>query len=469
MRAQCLALAALTLIPVASRGALRPAPLTRAPSTGEVRLPPIRHATLDNGLRIVLMAHHRAPVLELIAVAAGGSSQDPPGKAGTASLTAELLRRGTTMRDAVQLADEIDSLGGSLDGAGGPDSVRVAVSGLAKDADRWLDLLADVVRNPTFPADELDRERRLRLDALRALPEDPAALAERAATRVVFNGHPYGILETEASLNAITRDDLAAYHRAYIAPQNLAIVAVGDFSTDAMLAKLRDRFADWPRGAAPRAAAPPVPEGRRRIVIVDKPDAEQTHLRFVRPGIARTSARLPAARVASAALGGGFTSRLVQEVRVRRSLTYGVWSAVQPRRTSGDVEIGTFTKVPTARQTADVVAATAARAARSGLTAAELRKVQGYLTGLFAIEAQTPAALAARLADAATHGLPDAEVIRYIAHVRSVTLTEANRAARDLFNPRGMSLVFVGPAEKLRGQVAGLGKVEDWSVEDVLH
>lgn len=425
-----------------------------------INLPPVTRQTLPNGLQLVLMEYHRAPTLTVIAFARAGSAADPPGKAGTATLTAELLRRGTEKRTATQIAEEIDFLGGSLSTDADRDRVSVSMGVLSKDADAALDLFADVLRHPTFPPEELERVRQLHLAALQSIGEDPGAVARRVAIETVFAGHPYGHLETVTSLQAITRDDLLAFYRRFVVPSAITLVAVGDFKTPEMAEKLRGRFADWATSSEDAPRIPPVKGGPVRKIVIDKPDAVQSHLRLVCLAFPRNSPDYFAALIADAILGGGFTSRLVEEVRIRRALTYGISSGFHPKLHGGSFAVTTFTKVETTRRLIEATVAVLRNAAANGFTPEELRKVKGYLSGLFAIRVQAPEALAAELAEIAFYHLPDNYLQTYLQKLQSVTLAEANRVARLYFAPEKLSMVVVGPKSKIEQQLKGWGEFE---------
>lgn len=449
--------------------ALLAAVLLPATALGQaVRLPPVTRVSLPNGMLLLLMEYHRAPVVSVSVVFPHGSALDPEGKAGTVSLMAELLRRGTTTRNARQLADEIEFIGADLSTGADGDSVSASLDILARDLDAGLDLLADVLRNPTFPAAELERARKLRLASLQSLPDDAGALAERVATETVFAGHPYGRLSTVRSIAAITRADLVASCRRIVTPNGAIVAAAGDFHTDRMVAALRRRFEDWPRSAEPGVAALPAPVALpRRIVLVDKPDDTQTQVVFAGPGAPRNNPRRIAMTVANVILGGGFTSRLVDEVRVNRSLTYGIGSGFDGLRAGGSFEVSTFTKVETTRRLIDATTRVLQSAASNGLTAQELAKAKGYLAGQFAISVQTPEALSGRLARNALYGLPEDELHTYLSRLSKVTLADIDAVARLYFQPERMSLVLVGPAARVAPMLRGLGETKVTPAADV--
>lgn len=422
-----------------------------------VRVPPVTRSRWTNGARVAIMEYHRAPTLTVTAVFPGGRSADPPGMSGLASLTADLLRKGTEKRTASQIAEEIDFLGGGLSTDADLDRVTVSLSVLAKDADAGLDLMADVIRHATLPPEELERERQLTIAGLEALPEDPDALAARVASETVYAGHPYGAEPTVTSVRAITRDSVVDYYHRIIAPDRMILVAVGDLHTAELAKRLEARFQDWPAARSSPPSVAPVPAARPRRVLIDKPDATQTQMRLNRAGIARNSPDHFSAQVADTILGGGFTSRLVDEVRVNRGLTYGIGSGFSEHKYGGAFSVSSFTKIETTRALVDATESVLRRTTLSGFTAQELMKARRYLAGLYAIHVQTPEALAGELIDIDFYGLPADYLRTYIARIKAVTGAEANAIARRYFGPESMSLVLLAPGRLVQGQLRGLG------------
>ncbi len=418
-----------------------------------VHLPPVKRVTLENGLQIVLMEYHRVPTLSVTALSTQGSASDPAGKSGLGELTATLLRRGAGTRTAEQFAEEIDFLGASLNSSANLESTRVTLNALAKDADPALDLLADVLRRPTLAPAEFTRLRLQAVAGLQGLTEDPVGIADRVAHETVYADHAYGGQPTISALQAFTVEDVQNCYRRVFAPDRMILVVIGDFSADKMLAKLRTRFADWPRNPEPVAEVAVVPTGRQREIIVDKPDATQTQVRFIRTAIPRSSSDYASAEVANAMLGIGFTSRLLDEIRVNRSLTYHITSRFETQRQGGAFVIDTYTKTETTGALIDATRNVLTRTAQSGFTPEEFAVHKGYLKGSFAIRLQTPEALAGHLAEMALYHLPEDYLQTYLAKLDAVTLADVNRVARAYFTPDTLSVILVGPAKTIQGQL----------------
>lgn len=436
-------------------------------SAQNIKLPPVSRATLNNGIRIVLMEYHKAPTITVIAQFPGGTSTDSADRAGRASMTADLIRKGTESRNAQQIAEQIDFLGATLDTSATLDRFTVSLDAMAKDSGAGLDLMADVIRHPTFPAEEIERQRQLDIAGLESLAEDPGAVAQRVAREMVYAGHPYGLESTITSLKAISRDDIADCYHQYFVPDRMTVIAVGDFAAPQMLDRLKARFGNWPKANPSPVAVAPVPPARHRHVMIDKADATQTQVRWIRTAIARTSSDYFPAEVASSILGGGFTSRLTDEIRVNRSLTYGIGSNFSENLHGGVFGVSSFTKIETTRALIDATDAVLRKTATQGFTPTELTKVKGYLAGTFATSMETPEALAGQLADIAFFNLPNDYLTTYLTRLRSVTLPQVGRIAKTYFDPAGMSLILVAPAQKVDKQLRGLGPFETRPVEAV--
>ena len=315
----------------------------------------------------------------------------------------------------------------------------------------------------------MDRERQLQVAGLQSLADEPGQVASLILNQTVYEAHPYGRSATITSLGTITRDDITAYSAGVVRPERMLIVAVGDFKANEFLAKLKAQFGQWTVAgeAKPLETRKPTPMPKR-FVIVDKKDATQTQARWGRIAWPCNHPDYFAVEVASGILGGGFTSRLVDEIRVNQSLTYGIGSAFGMEALGGDFHVSTFTKLETTRKLIDLVEAVLKKTAYKGFTTGEVAKVKGrHPAGQYAIGLQTPQALAAQLAEMVFHRLPDDYPTTYITKLKSVPIVELNRVAREHFSPSQLSLILVAPADKIKAQLSGLSTPDVRPVEQV--
>ena len=469
------AVTALALL--AGLGCARPAsaqgkdwPFERPPgplAAREAKFPPYDIRTLPNGLRVVVVMHHEQPVVTLRLLTQAGSVCDPPGKSGVAALAAALLDQGTSMRSAEQIADTIDSIGGGLGTGAGSDLSFANVIVMKDSLAIGFDLLADVVRNPAFRTEEIERQRQQALSGLRVGLEDPDYLASVVFDRLVYGFHPYGLpgSGTPESLQSITAADLQAFHRRFYGPANSILAVVGDILADEAFAGAERVFGSWPRVEVPPppVAEPPVPT--RRLVIVNKPDAVQTEIRVGHLGIERQHADYLAMDVAMKILGGEGSNRLHRVLRSERGLTYGAEANMQALKQAGDFMAETDTRTDTTADVLRLMVDEFQKLQRERVNERELADAQAYLAGSFPLTIETPDAIAAQVLNVLFYGLPLGEVESYRERVNAITADDIQRVARQYLKPDRLSVVLVGNAKAFVGQLKGVGFPEYEVVE----
>jgi len=431
-------------------------------SAQRINIPPVERDTLENGLTVVLMKYDRVPVVHLRLMVRGGSADDPADRPGVASMMAALLKEGTTSRSSAEIADEIDFTGGYVSTGAGLDYCAVTMEVLSKDLDTGIDLFSDVVLRPSFPQAELDRERKQRLAELEGMKEDPSAIASRVFTRTVYGDHPYGrqVEGTFASLGAITREDLDRFYRSIFVPGNAMLVAVGDVDPAVLKQSLARAFGLWERGVVSRTITEaPVPRPGKSIIVVDKPDATQTQVRIGNTGVPINHPDRFSLLVANTVFGSGFTSRLIDELRVKRSLTYGASSGFPSSLAGGSYVISTFTRTETTADLLAVVLDQISLFRSDGPTAEEVDKAKNYIAGGFARGLQTPGALASRITDGELFGLPSDYLQTYIEDVKSVRLEEMNRVIKERFLIDDLLIVLVMPSSARPEMLEEIGSV----------
>ncbi len=458
------AIAALGIIATASRSASA----ASSTATGGFKLPPSVQRTFKNGVRAFVVEYHELPLLEIEVILRTGAAHDPAGKAGLASLTSGLLRKGAGSRTATELAEAVDFVGGSLGASADYEGTRVAGEFLAKDADLALELVTDLLRRPTFAAEEVERLKGEVIGELQAARENPSLTASRRFTAVLYKGHPYGQppVGLERSVASLTPEDVRGFYRAHYAPAGAIVVAVGHFKSAEMLDKLEARLVDWSAPEpARRATGDPEPPPGRSTYLVDKADATQSQIRIGGIGIRRTDPDYVALQVANTILGAGFTSRLVEEIRVNRGLSYGVGSRLFTMMQPGPFLISTFTKNATTRETIDVALEVMDRFRREGPTEAEVDKARRYLRGLFAIDHQSPEAVAEALAEIAFYDLPRDYYDTYLDKIAAVTAADVKRVSARLPWEKLVILVL-GKAAEVGKSLESLGPVTALPLEE---
>ena len=451
----------------ATRPALAEAPAFTPPTVE-------RHA-LSNGLPVLFVEKPGVPLAQVNLLVKTGTADDGE-QDGLAAFAADMMDEGAGDYDALALADAIDFLGIGLTASAGLHSVQVRLHTPLSKLDEALALMADVALRPTFPEADLERVRTSRLTALAQRRDESRQIAGVALAHAVFgDGHPYGRTGegTPATVGALTRDDLAAFHERAVRPGNAALVVVGALGWEDVADRLEAAFgADaWPAGEAPArpALVEPAQVGPRAVVLVDKPGADQSVVRVARVGAARSTPDYYALDVLNTILGGSFTSRLNQNLRERNGYSYGARSSFDFRPVAGPfvafADVQTAVTAPALTEFFNELAAIG-----EAVPEAELAKARDYLALSFPSPFQTVRGTAAMVGDLWLSDLPADTYARYSAGVRAVTAADLARVAREYVDPDRVVVLVVGDRSVIEDSVRALdlGPVTVLSVDDVL-
>ncbi len=425
----------------------------------EVKFPPYEVRTLGNGMRVVVVLHHEQPAVSMRLLVKVGAAQDPEGKTGVASLAASLLDQGTTTRSAAEIADQIDTIGGALGTGSGNDLTFVNAIAMKDSFGPVMDLLADVVRNPAFAAEEIDRQKQQVASGLQVNTNDPDYVASVLFDRLVYGFHPYGLPSsgTPETLAKITREDLQAYHKRYFVPNNMILAIVGDVTSMEAFAAAERVFGRWPQGdvAVAKPIEPPPPT--RRIVVVDKPDAVQTEIRVGMLAIPRKHPDYLAWDLAVKILGGEGANRLHNVLRSERGLTYGASADTEARKEAGDFIAETDTQTETTGEVLRLMVDEFSRLQRERPFERELSGAQAYLAGSFPLTIETPNDIATEVLNVLFYDLPVEEIGTFPQRVQAVTPDDILRVARQYVRPDRLSIVLVGNAAGFVSQLKQVG------------
>ena len=408
--------------------------------------------TLPNGLRVVVIDRPGTPLVTAQLVIKNGAEVDPPELAGVGNMLANLVTKGTQKRTATQIAEEIEALGGSLYSSARWDSTRIGVDVMSPKIGAAIDILADVVRHPTFKDEEIDRLRQQTLDDLTVELGEPGSIARYVAARITFGDAPYGqpLAGTTGTITRISRDDFLKYHQRWYRPDNAILVVGGDIKAVNAFALAQRFFGDWQKPATPLPALPPqtpVANGGTRVVVIDKPDAGQAAVLVARAGIERTSPDYFRGLVANSVLNG-YSGRLNQEIRIKRGLSYGATSQLDTRRSVGPFLAAAQTKNQSAAQVADLLLGEVSRLGTAPVLDIELSPRKAVVIGNFARNLETNSGLVAQVATLAVYGIGFDEINRYIDNVQSVAASDVQRFAGSHLDARTTSIVIVGNAKE---------------------
>jgi predicted Zn-dependent peptidase len=350
------------------------------------------------------------------------------------------------------LSEELDFVGGLLSTGAGADSSNLVAEFVKKDLAKGLDLLADVMLNPTFPPDEVTKIVKQRVDGIKAAKDRVQGVIGQYFNACLYGGHAYGRPTggDEESLRAITRDDVVAFYEANYVPSGVILAVVGDFNAADMEKMLTAQFANWQSRPAPIVRVPdPAAAQGKRLLLVDKPDATQTFFRIGNVGIARSNPDRVWISVVNTLFGGRFTSWLSTELRIKSGLTYGAGSSFDERLKPGPFFISSFTPNATTAQALDLTLATLKRLHEQGIMEAELKSAKTYIKGQFPLQIETTDQLAATLTELEFFGLDEKDIDTVYAKVDAMTLADAKRIVREYFPLENLVFVLIGKASEI--------------------
>ncbi|MGQ0814109.1 MAG: M16 family metallopeptidase [Gemmatimonadota bacterium] len=454
----------LTLTAVMAAASLGSAQAPKPPPPlpmGPVAFPAFAERTLKSGAQVLVVENHEQPVVSVaIYIRGAGETSDTDAKPGVASMTATLLDAGTATRTSKQIAETIEGMGASVNTSAGPDWATVNASMLKSDVDAVLAVIADILVNATYPADEVETERKRSLTDLQVSLSRPATLAQRQFLTHVFGPHPYGRLTTTPGLRAITRADLVAFHRTYYKPSNALIVVAGDVEPAAIAAKLEQHLAGWAGTTATRptfASAPAV--AQRAIILVNKPGAVQAAFRIGHTIVPATSPDWPALSVAQYILGGGSSGWLFDNLREKKGFTYGAYAQSVQRLDPGYFMMYGDVRNEVADSAFELFIDLGSKLRKEPVTAAELDLAKAYLTGNFPLTIETPQQIASQVAQSRLLGQARDHVQTWRQRLAAVSAADVQRVAIQYYNPENALVVVSGDASILKPKLEKFGKV----------
>lgn len=418
-----------------------------------VAVPKPEERTLPNGLRVIVVERSNAPLVAAQLVVKNGAEVDPPGLSGLADVTASLLTKGTEKRTAPQIAEAIEALGGSINSGAGWDASRASINVLSSKIAPALEILADVVRRPTFKEEEIERLRQQYLDNISVEMGEPSAIARYVAARVVFGDSAYGhpLRGTSESIGKLQRADIVRMHNTYYRPDSAILVFGGDIKAKDAFALADKLFGDWKKPTTPLPV--PVtgvnkqnPNNKARVVVIDKPDAGQAAVVVSRTGINRRDPEFFSGIVANSVLSG-YSGRLNQEIRIKRGLSYGAASLLDTRRDVGPFVASSQTKNESGAEVASLLIGEVSRLATAPLPDAELTPRKAVLIGGFSRNLETVNGIVAQVASLALHGLGLDEINRYINNVQAITARDVQKFAASRLEAKGTNVIIVGDSK----------------------
>lgn len=415
----------------------------------------VRRKVLDNGLVLLVAERHNLPIVKVAIGLNAGSMQEPAEKAGLSNLVSGLLTAGTAERSAHEIEEAIEFVGGDVSASGGRDYSTVRLSVLKKDVDLGFDLLSDIIMNPVFPDNEINKKKERIKGGLKASEDDPSFVASREFRKALFGAHPYGrlVTGTAETLDNITRDDIVRFHRKFFVPDNAVMAVAGDLTFEEVLGLLDRYFAGWEKSRGLRLSEErALPSADRKTITVNR-DLTQATIILGHGGVARDDPDYYALSVMNYILGsGGFASRLMQNIREEKGLVYDIYSFFSANRYGGGFQVSLQTKNESAGEAIGEVLKEIRRIRSEPVDQVELSDAKSFLIGSFPMRIETDARIASFLVAVEFYGLGVEYINNYPRFIESVTRQDILRVAKKHLDPDRYILVVVGNQEKIRAQ-----------------
>jgi zinc protease len=439
------------------------------PAVGPERpfqLAPRVEKTLPNGLRVIVTRQTAVPKVTVTLTVLSGYSSDPADLTGLANMTADVIQEGTKTRTSREIRRQVFGWGGSLSSAVSQDFSSLTTRGLSEYAPQLIALVGDVAMNPTLPPDEIAILKQQRMQNVAQQKASPQFLSNRQFRRALFGSHPYArTSETEASLQAIDRAKLEAFHRDHYRPNNSFLLVVGAVDPDAVVAAAEKTFGGWAKGDVPKPAfpAPPALSGRR-VYFVQRPNSIQSSISVGNLAVKRSDPRWFELTLANTIYGGAFNSRIVRNIREEKGYTYSPGSALTGFSEAGFYRFNADVRNEVTGATLTEVFKEIDLLRTGGSDGAELQGAKSYLRGIFPIQTSTQSGLAATLNNVYVYGLPKDYPETFRGKIAAVTPAQVKQAAATLLGSDNSLITIVGDWAKVKDQ---LGAFKDITFVDL--
>ncbi len=432
-----------------------------------VTLPKAQEATLKNGLHVVLLeSTNKLPIFSMEMVVMKGGLLDPADMRGLASITALQLREGTAKHKSRELAEALDTIGATLTANSGVSSVtsNITISGLTDNLDQILELFTEVIRTPTFPADELERYKSRTLAQMPLLRGQPGFLAQERLNQAIYGMHPASLVLTPSEvIKKITSADLAKFHSQNYVPNNATLFIAGDVKLKDMLPRLEKAFGDWQSGTVSPVTIPAVPaQAETRIHLINRPGSVQTVFQIGSLGIERTDPDYVALNVMNRILGIGPSSRLFLNIREDKGYTYSVGSNVSSGKYRGLFIAQSPVRTEVTEGTIREFMNEFKRIRDEKVSPTELQNAKNAIIGGFALTLESPASRLNNIIQQKLYNLPANYWDTYPQKVEAITAEDVQRVAMKYIDINHLQIVAVGDASKTREVLAKFGSVQEY-------
>lgn len=413
----------------------------------DFKIPKAERVLLANGTPVYLLPDHELPIVTVSAIIRTGSVYDPPGRSGLAALTGSLMRAGGAgERTPDQLDDYLEFMASSVESAFDVDSGTVSMTTLTRNLEQSLAVFRDVLFAPRFDEKRLTVARQQLLEDIRRQNDDPKEAGDRELTKAIYAGHPLGVMPTEASVAALTRKDLIAFHHRFVRPDNLILAISGDFDRERIVADLNRLLGSQrPVGLLDLPDIPSVPVDFRPDVLFIPKQVNQSVIRLGHLGITKDDPDLYAVRVLDFILGGSFTSRLMMEIRTNQGLAYNVESRFDVgRRFTGTFRAETETRSDATGKVISLITSIIEGIRKEPVSEQEIRLAKESIINSFLFGFTSPTNIVSQQARLEFYGYPADYLERYRERIAAVTREDLLKTAKRLLHPDSLKLVVVG-------------------------
>jgi zinc protease len=464
---------ALSMILAASASFLGlPSATGQATDWKQIPIPPLstfhpqqpRRIELSNGMVIFLQEDHELPLIEASARIRGGSRHEPPAKVGLVDLFGEVWRTGgTKAQTGDQLDDFLEVRAAKVETGGGPDSTNISLSCLKGDFDDVFKVFADLLQNPEFRAEKLDLAQRQAYDGISRRNDQVGEIAERESTKLAYGaGNPYAREPEYSTIAAVTRQDLLNWHKTYIQPNHIILGISGDFDAAAMEAKLRAAFEAWPKGADLPEDQIDYHPAKPGYYLIPKEDVNQSSIRMVAPGILRSNPDYYAIAVFNEAFGGGFSSRLFNDIRTKRGLAYDVGGGIGAN--FGHPGIQEFVIGTKSQSTVESIRALDEdidNLAKEPITEKEIKAAKDAILNAFIFRLDSPDKVLSERMTYEFYGYPSDWLDKFAAEIEKVTVADVNRVAAKYVHRDQLAVLVIGNTKEFDKPLSSLGAVKE--------
>ncbi|MEZ4871551.1 MAG: pitrilysin family protein [Bdellovibrionales bacterium] len=412
---------------------------------GNFKVPKHREVKLDNGLTVLFFKDTNLPYFSMNMLVGVGGMHDDEKTLGTASMVAELLDKGTQKRSATEIARDYDNIGASFTASASNEYTLIQTSGLSLHTDILVDSFAEIILQPKFANSEIVRLRKQTIGNIKRSLDDPSSLASKSFRQILMPNYPYGmpISGTLKSVAQIKKRDIMTLYLRHYRPNNATLAVVGNYP-DNILEMIKSKFSDWKPRQDPEFKEPKLePFSGRKMYLVNKPGTQQTQIRMGFYGIKRNNPDFVGIRLATTILGGAFKSRLMDEIRVKRGLSYGASAQMSAQSFRDAFTVSTFTKHETAGKTVDITLDVLEDFYKNGITDEELVMAKGLLKGQFPRLIETAEKLASNVLILRHYGVNEEYLKTYLDKVDSYSKSELNAAIKKYLNPKDIKIVLM--------------------------